>query len=62
MYNVIDYRTMKDIDGNVFAIETLKGKEHYMVYVNTKFWASAENRQEVDEEIQEIIKCYYLTY
>ncbi len=35
-------------------IEIVRMMEHYLIYVNGKFYCSCENRNEVDEAIEEI--------
>lgn len=62
MFNVIDYETLYDSTGNTYIIETLKDREHYMIYVNKEFYASMDNAFEINEEIQDIIDYHKLTY
>lgn len=62
MFNVIDYKTLYDSTGNTYIIETLKDREHYIIYVNKEFYASMDNAFEINEEIQDIIDYHKLTY
>ena len=45
-----------------YRIEVNKVMEHYMIYVDDEFYASAENLNEVDEEIEDIRNVYRLRY
>ena len=60
MFNLIDYRTMVDNTGKLYGIETTKDREHYNVYINKVFFASAENMREVQDEIENAIQFFNL--
>ena len=60
MFNLIDYRTMVDNIGKLYAIETTKDREHYNVYINKVFFASADNMHEVQDEIENAIQFFNL--
>jgi hypothetical protein len=62
MLNVIDYETLYDDAGDIYIVETVEYKGHYILYVNKEFYASMDNAFEVNEEIQDIIDYYRLTY
>ena len=60
MFNVIDYRTMVDNTGKLYGIETTKDRDHYNVYINKAFFASADNMNEVQDEIENAIQFFNL--
>ena len=60
MFNVIDYRTMVDNTGKLYGIETTKDREHYNIYINKVFFASADNMREVQDEIENAIQFFNL--
>lgn len=39
-------------------ITTVKQYEHYVIYVNSNFWASCDDWREVDDEVAEIERIY----
>lgn len=51
-----------DNEHNVYNIDVKKVMEHYTIYVNDEFYASAENWHEVDEEIASIMYELHLHY
>ena len=60
MFNLIDYRTMVDNTGKLYGIETTKDREHYNIYINKVFFASADNMREVQDEIENSIPFFNL--
>lgn len=60
MKNVVDRMTMYDDRMLVYHIEVRKVMEHYETYVDGDFWASADNRMEVEEDIKDLASRYNL--
>lgn len=53
---------MYDNDNNIYNVEIKKVMEHYIIYVDDEFWATAENWHEVDDEINSIKYELHLHY
>lgn len=60
MKNVVDRMTMYDDRMLAYHIEVRKVMEHYETYVDSEFWASADNRMDVEEDIEDLVSRYNL--